>query len=462
MNRKYTLIAVTTASFLTPFMGSALNLAVPAIGQEFGSDVYLLGWVMTGYLLASAVFLLPLGRLSDILGRKKIFTGGIVFFAISTFFCGWAWSLPSLIVMRIVQGMSASMIFATAIPILTLTFSPQERGMVLGINSGAIYTGLSLGPVVGGVINHHLGWQSIFFLTAGVAALVLYFVLRHMSGECPEVTDEKFDYIGAILYAIALVSVIYGSSSLAKWNGAIVFLLSGLVIMVCFVVYEMRQKFPLMDIALIRKNIVFAFSNLAALINYSATYAIGFLLSLYLQVSRGFDSQIAGIILLSQPILQALFSPFAGKLSDRIEPRYVATFGMILTTVGLFIFSFLSAETPLWFIIFNLALQGIGFAFFAAPNNNAIMSSVAKKEYGVASAVLGTMRIVGQSFSMVLMTLITTYYLGVVSISPLYAELITKSTRVSFLIFALICCGGIFASMARGNLETKGSKESNN
>lgn len=460
MKRKYTLIAITTASFLIPFMGSALNLAVPTIGQEFGGDIYLLGWVMNAYLLASAVFLLPLGRLSDIVGRKKIFTGGIVFFALTTFLCGLAWSLPSLIIFRIIQGLSSAMIFATAIPILTLTYSPQERGMALGFNSAAVYTGLSLGPVIGGVINHHLGWQYIFFLTAVIALLVLYFVLRHMSGEWQGITGEKFDYVGAILYGIGLVFVIYGSSSLAKWGGAVAFLLIGLALMVSFVFYELRQKHPLLEIGLIRKNVVFAFSNLAALANYSATFAIGFLLSLYLQVARGFDSQLAGLILLSQPILQALFSPFAGKLSDRIEPRIVATWGMILTTVGLFVLSFISRETPLWFIILNLAMQGVGFAFFAAPNNNAIMTSVEKKEYGVASAVLGTMRIVGQSFSMVLMTLVSSYYLGQLSISPLYGDLVIKSTRVSFFIFALVCFGGIFASMARGNLEKNGSQES--
>ncbi|MGI6144294.1 MAG: MFS transporter [Clostridia bacterium] len=458
-NRKYILIAVTTSSFMTPFMVSSLNLAIPSIGEEFGGDVYALSWVITGYLLASAVFLLPWGRLSDIVGRKKIFTTGIMFFVFSTFLCGLSWSLQSLLIFRIAQGIFSAMFFATSIPILTLSFSPQERGRVLGINSAAVYTGLSLGPVIGGWLNHHLGWQYIFFLTAGLAFLVLYFVLRYMSGEWLGVKGEKFDYTGSVLYGIALVAIMYASSSLAKWNGAIILLISGLIIMVCFVFYELRQKCPLIDVGLFKKNTVFAFSNLAALINYSATYAIGFLISLYLQVARGFDSQIAGLILLSQPVLQALFSPFAGRLSDRIEPRIVATFGMSITTIGLFIFSFLTAETPLWFLVVNLALQGIGFAFFAAPNNNAIMTAVEKKEYGVASAVLGTMRIVGQSLSMVLMTLVTSIYLGQVNISPVYSELITKSTRVSFLIFALICCGGIFASGARGNLEKKECKE---
>jgi EmrB/QacA subfamily drug resistance transporter len=461
LTKKYTLIATTAASFLTPFMSSALNLAIPTIGQQFASDVYLLSWVTTSYLLASAVFLLPWGRLSDLVGRKKILIGGVLLFTLTSLFCGLSWSLPSLLAFRIVQGISAAMIYATAIPILTLTFSPQERGRVLGINSASVYTGLSLGPVLGGVINHYLGWPCIFFLASVGGIVVLYFLLRYMSGEWFGAAEEKFDGKGAFLYGIGLLVFMYGASSLVRWEGALYLFILGFLMLVCFVFYELRQKFPLIHLGLFKKNVAFAFSNLAALINYSATYAVGFLISIYLQVVRGVDSQFAGLILLSQPVLQALFSPFAGRLSDRIEPRIVASVGMTMTTIGLFVFSFLSAQTALWFLIINLALLGIGFAFFAAPNNNAIMSSVEKKEYGVASAVLGTMRLIGQCLSMALMTLITTHYLGKVSLSPIYGGLFTKSMRVSFFVFALICCGGVFASLARGELARKEDKESN-
>lgn len=450
MSKKYTLIAVTAASFLTPFMSSAVNLAIPAIGQQFNGDMYQLSLVATSYLLASAAFLLPFGRLSDLVGRRKVFASGIIMFTLTSFLCGLAWSLESLIAFRIFQGIGGAMLFATSISILTLIFSPLERGKVLGINAAAVYTGLSLGPVLGGTINHYLGWHYIFFFTALAGLLVFYFVFRYMNGEWIGAREEKFDKKGAVFYGVGLVAFMYGASSLARWEGAIYLFVLGLVVLVYFIFYELRQPFPLIQLSIFRKNIAFAFSSLAALISYSATYAVGFLLSLDLQIVRGFDSQLAGLILLCQPIFQAVFSPFAGRLSDRVEPRIVASLGMAVTTVGLFFFAFLSENTPLSFIIINLALLGIGFAFFASPNNNAIMSSVEKKEYGVASAVLGTMRLLGQSFSMALMTLVSTIYLGKVSIAS-NNELLSKSTGISFLLFTIISFGGIFASMISGN-----------
>lgn len=450
--KSITLLILTVASFLTPFMASAMNLAIPIIGQQFQSDVYLLSFISTSYLLASTAFLLPLGRLSDIVGKRKIFVAGIALFTFTSFLCGLAWSIHALIVFRVFQGMAAAMIFATSVSILTLVFSPQERGRVFGINSAAVYIGLSLGPVVGGTITHHLGWRFIFFLTALVGFGVFLLERQYLKGEWISAGGARFDLRGAFYYGLGVTAFMYGASSLARWSGAIYVFALGLAVFIYFVLYQLKQGNPLIHLNIFRRNVTFAFSSLAALISYSATYAVTFLLSLHLQIVRGLDAQMAGMLLLGQPALQALFSPFAGKLSDRVEPRIVASFGMALTTLGLFFFIFLTADTPWGFLLINLGLLGIGFAFFASPNNNAIMSSVEKQEYGVASAILGTMRQLGQSLSMALMTFITTLYLGTVTITPEYGDLLVKSTRVSFILFTLLCIGGIFASLARGKL----------
>lgn len=452
MNKKLTLLVLTAASFLTPFMGSAINLAIPAIGQQFKSDVYLLSFISTSYLLASTAFLLPLGRLSDIVGKRKIFVWGIALFSFASLLCGFGWSMQSLIVFRTIQGIASAMIFATSVSILTSVFPPEERGRVFGINSAAVYLGLSLGPVIGGSITHYLGWRYIFFLTTLISFLVLLLERKYLRKEWISAGGEHFDARGALYYTLGVGAFMYGASSLVRWSGAIYIFAVGLSIMIYFVYHELKEEAPLIHLKLFCRNITFAFSSLAALISYSATAAVAFLLSLHLQIVRGLDAQTAGMVLLCQPVLQALFSPFAGRLSDRVEPRIVASLGMLITTVGLFFFSFLTAETPGWLLMLNFALLGIGFAFFASPNNNAIMSSVEKKEYGVASAVLGTMRLLGQSFSMALMTFIMTLYLGTVTITPAYSDLLVKSTRVSFIVFTLICFGGIFASLARGKL----------
>jgi MFS family permease len=199
-------------------------------------------------------------------------------------------------------------------------------------------------------------------------------------------------------------------------------------------------------------NRTFTFSNLAALINYSATFAVSFLLSLYLQYIKGLPPQSAGMVLVAQPFVMTVFSPLAGRLSDRVEPRVVASIGMTLTTIGLILFTFLDNETSLAFIVFNLILLGFGFAMFSSPNTNAIMTSVEKRYYGIASGTLGTMRLVGQMLSMGIAMLLFAIFIGRAQITPEYYSLFIESVNVAFMIFSVLCFIGIFASLARGKV----------
>lgn len=452
--KKYTLLVAMGASFLTPFMGSAINLAVPSIGRDFNSSAILLSWVVTSYLLSSAAFLVPFGRLADIVGRKKIFLAGVAAFSLFSLLCGLARSIESLIIFRILQGVGSAMIFGTGMAILTSVFPPQERGRVLGLNVAVVYTGLSLGPVLGGWMNHNLGWQSIFYFNALVGILILFFTVSRLAGEWAGARGESFDFTGAVLYSAGLVMFMYGISSIATSAWAGYFLAAGLAVMAGFVRYEIRVAQPVLNMRLFTGNATFAFSNLAALINYSATFAVGFLLSLHLQVVMGYNSQIAGLILLAQPVIMALLSPFAGRLSDRVEPRVVSSWGMALTTMGLLVFCFISSSTPIWLVMGNLGLLGTGFALFSSPNSNAVMGSVEKRFYGVASSALGTMRLTGQAVSMAIVTLIIAFFVGNVKLGPEYSELLIRSSRTAFIVFTVLCFAGIFASLARGNVRT--------
>lgn len=455
--KRHALLVITMASFLTPFMGSAVNLAIPSIGKEFSSGALLLSWVVTSYLLASAAFLVPFGRLADIIGRKKIFILGIIFFSFSSFLCGVAWSIEVLIVFRLFQGIGSAMIFGTGMAILTSVFQPHERGKALGINVATVYTGLALGPVLGGIMNQYLGWQFIFYSVVPIGITIILLAVLKLKGEWAGARGERFDFTGAALYTVGLTSFMYGVSSISSSLWAKHILVIGLVIMLLFIRYEMQIEFPILNVNLFSKNVVFAFSNLAALINYSATAAVGFLLSLHLQVLMGFDSRTAGLILLSQPVIMALLSPFAGMLSDHVEPRIVSSLGMALTTLGLLFLIFISLHTPIWFIVIDLMLLGMGFALFSSPNSNAVMASVEKRFYGVASSTLGTMRLTGQAVSMAIVTLIIALFIGNVELSPVYADAIIKSMNVLFIIFTVICFGGIFASLARGNINENSS-----
>ncbi len=444
------LFVAATAAFLTPFMGSSINIALPSIGGEFGSGAVTLSWISTIYLLAAAMFLVPLGRLADIYGRKKVFLSGMIGYTVMSLLCGLATSETMLIAVRALQGITDAMMFGTATAIVTSVYPPAERGRALGISVAAVYAGLAFGPAIGGFITQYLGWRHIFFLTTILGALVVALTVWKMRGEWAEARGQKMDVLGSTLYAVALLAIMYGFRVLPDLTGGWL-MLAGVACLGVFVIVESRTPSPVLHISLFR-NVTFALSNLSALINYAATFALGFLLSLYLQYLKGLDPHAAGLILLIQPVVQAILSPLAGRLSDRIEPRIVSSIGMALTTAGLALASALDARATLGHVVGILVLCGLGFALFSSPNTNAIMGSVSRVHYGVAAATTAAMRLIGQMLSMGVAALIIAVFLGQARVTPDRYPAFLMSFRFSFLIFSSLCLAGIFASLARGKL----------
>ncbi len=448
-NKNTVLIVATLAAFLTPFMSSSINIALPAIGKEFGIDAILLSWIATSYLLTTAMFLVPLGKLSDSQGRKKIFTWGLLLYSLSSFLCAISTSVAWLLCFRVLQGIGSAMLFSTGTAIVTSVFTAGERGKALGINVGTTYLGLSLGPVLGGWLTQHFGWRSIFLSNVPLGLIALVLVFWKIKGEWAEAQAEGFDFAGSLIYSISLLVAMYGLSLLPAPGGAWL-VGAGILGILVFVWWENKIANPVLNIELFRKNKIFTFSNLAALINYSATSAVGFLLSLYLQYIKMLTPQEAGWILIFQPAVMAFFSPIAGRLSDKIEARVLASSGMAIITVGLVLLAFLKTQTTLVFITVCLILLGFGFALFSSPNTNAIMSSVEKQFYGVAAATLATMRLTGQLLSMGIVMLIFAVNMGKVQLTPAYYPQFLLSTKTALIIFAVLCFLGIFASLARG------------
>jgi EmrB/QacA subfamily drug resistance transporter len=449
--RRAALLVATLSAFLTPFMASSVLIALPTIGREFGVDAVVLGWVVTAFILAAAVFLLPFGRLADIHGRKRVYAGGVTVFTVASLLCGLAPSAGLLIGFRALQGVGSTMMFGTGTAILTSVYPAGERGWVLGVNVAAVYLGLSLGPPLGGLLTGHLGWRSIFFVCVPAGAVVLGLIHRHLKGEWAEARGERFDLVGACLSGVGLILLVSGLSTVSGGRSVGLIALAAIAF-AAFIRWESRVASPMLSMELFRGNPVFAFSNLAALIHYNATFGVSFLLSLYLQEVRGFGPQAAGLVLLCQPALMAAGSPFAGRLSDRVEPRTVASAGMTMTAAALAGFAFLGGETPIALIAGNLVLLGIGYSLFSSPNTNAVMGSVGKRDYGVASATLGTMRLTGNLLSMGVATLLLGLFLGRQQITPALHASFLQAVRVAFGVFAVLCVGGIFASLARGKV----------
>lgn len=449
--KKITLAVTTLTAFLIPFLGSSTNIALPRIGQELGIDTIVLSWIATSYILAAAVFLLPLGKLSDTVGRKKIFLMGLFIFAAASLFCAISFDAISLIAFRVIQGFGGSMLFATSMAIVISAFPPEERGRVLGLNVAAVYLGLSVGPFIGGFFTEHLGWRSLFYLNLLLSTVALIMSRRHLEDDPLPAAKQAFDWTGTFIYCVSLILLMYGAAHLTETNGKIS-AVTGIAGLLAFFWLEHKVANPLLELALFRSNPVFVYSNIAALINYMATFALSFILSLYLQYIRALSPQEAGLVMMAQPIVQAVFSPMAGRLSDRIEPRLVASSGMVMTIIGLLGFVFLNETTSLAWIIINLMFFGLGFALFSSPNTNAVMSAVDKRLYGIASATVGTMRLIGQTFSMAVAMFVISIYMGHARPLPENYPVFMNALQTLFVVFVVICLLGLLASLVRGNV----------
>jgi len=441
--KRISLISVALASFLTPFIGASLNIALPPIGKDFNLNAVTLGWVANSFLLAAAIFLVPFGRLADIYGRKKVFALGVLTFSGASILAGVSNSATLIIASRTIQGLGGAMIAATTVAILTSVFRPGERGKAFGINVSAVYIGLTLGPFLGGILIQHLGWRSIFFFIALAGLLVSALVVLKLKTEWADAKGESFDYTGTVLFGLSLFMIMYGFSTLPG-KIAIILLIFGGILIAIFVKHESKIENPVLNVSLFTGNKFFAFSNFAVFFLYSASFAIGFLLSLYLQYVKALSPQTTGLILLSQPLIMALFSPVTGKISDRANPVLIASSGSALVTLGLLSFSFVNGNSSILFIILSLITVGAGYALFSSPNTNALMSSVERKYIGMTSGTLATMRRLGQMTSIAIATLMFSMIIGKNKISAENISLFIKSIRFAFITFTIL---GIIATV---------------
>ncbi|MDR1859361.1 MAG: MFS transporter [Bacteroidales bacterium] len=448
MNKYRILFVVCITSALVPFSGNSINLALPAIAADLQMDAVSLGWVVTAMMLPSAIFQIPLGKLGDIIGRKRLLLTGVVLFSAAAAGCALVTAGAWLLVLRAVQGVASAMLFGVSMAIITSVFPPQERGKALGINTGFVYFSLAAGPFFGGMLTHYLGWRSIFWVTAGAGLVAVAGILLFMKAEWTDAKDERFDWRGTLVYAVAITGIVYGFAKLPATVGFSA-LAVGLVALAGFVFLEKRHTTPLFNINMFMGNRVFRMSLVAALINYAATFAVGFMLSLYLQYIRGFDAQQAGWLLLVQPVFMAVFSPLAGRWSDRYNAGRIATVGMAVIVVCLALLILLTPHTPLPLLIAVLLTLGMGFALFSSPNVNVIMGSVERRYLGLASATAGTMRLVGQAISMGITMMMLSLFIGYKQLAATDSVALMRCLRYAFAVFTLICILGVYTSAVR-------------
>ena len=452
------LLIISITSFMGTFLISSINIALPSIEKSLGMDAVMLSWVVTSFLLSTAMFLLPVGRWGDNSGIGKLYKIGLIIFTLGSIACALAPTGKWLIVARFFQGIGAAFTNTTGQAILVSAFPPQHRGRVIGISVSSVYLGLSFGPFFGGMLTQQLGWHSIFVVSALLGLISTLIAFRFLDKD--EVQHNKsgnMDFKGLITFMLGLVCLVYGSSQIPDTKGWLI-MGGGLLSLVLFWIIETKEKIPVIDTKMYTKNRLFAYSNLAALINYCATAAIVFFLSLYLQKVQQLTPQQAGLILIAQPIMMTVFSPFVGRLSDKFEARYFATIGMAMCSIGLAAMAFLTSDTPHWIIVSILLWVGLGFALFSSPNMNIIMSSVDRSQYGQASGSAASMRIIGQIISMTIVTLLFAGMFGGNGINEVTNSIFLKAMKWGFLTFAGISLVGIYFSVKRSPHQTSPSR----
>lgn len=435
----------------TPMMLSAANVALPSIARELGIHAVMLSWIPMAYLMASAMFVLIFGRLADMFGRKRIFVMGTTSVVLTSFLAAYSVNGEMLIVARFLQGVSAAMLYATQIAIVSSVFPPAKRGHAIGMTVAMIYLGLTCGPIIGGYLIDNFGWRSSFIFHVPLSFIVLYYALFKVEGDWHSESRGKFDINGSIIYSMSILLLCVGVSTLPD-NLSYIAILCGIVGMVIFFNLSHRIENPIFDVRLFFTNRVFTLSCLASLIMYTATYANVVLIGLYLQYLKDISATNAGLFMMIQPLTMAIFSSFIGKLSDRVEPRIIASSGMSVTIVGLIMLAFMDGQSNYHYLIAALIITGLGFSLFSSPNANAIMSAVEKRFYGTAAGSIATMRVLGQMSSMILVTLMFALVIGQVEIKPENYPALQTAIHYCFTISALLCLPGILLSLARGSI----------
>lgn len=440
------------AAWVAAFTTTSINIALPSIQTEFHLGVMALGWLTLSYGVVSAVFLLPFGKIGDRYGRHLLFLIGLTIFSLSSVALIYADTYHGLLVFRAAQGVGAAMMWSTSIAMVTLAYPPHKRGWAMGVSVAASYLGQTTGPALGGVIVYNLGWRNLFLVTACFSFLTLGLdVLLLRGAEWREERLTGFDWAGSTVYAFALSALLLGLSWLPLKPGVIL-LFGGIAGLALFVWWETRARSPVVDFRIFRGNRVFAFSSLTALISYSSVWAVTFLMSLYLQFIKGLNAQTSGLVLIAAVALQCVFSPLGGRLSDRIQPRWIVSAGMVLCGIGLFLLCFLRADTSYWYIVLALCLLGLGSALFSGPNQNSIMGSVKRRHAGFASASIATVRIVGISLSIAVATLIMALIVGRHDIQPDDYPNLLAAVRTAFAFFTAGSIVAVLISLARGKM----------
>jgi EmrB/QacA subfamily drug resistance transporter len=454
-NRKWwTLVAVAFGLFMIMLDNTVVNVALPSIRADLGISISELEWIVNAYALTFGVLLLTGGKLADLLGRRAIFIAGLVIFTGASLWCGLAGGAASLIAARTVQGVGAALMNPATLSIITATFPPRQRGTAIGIWAGVSALALAIGPLVGGVLTEKISWSWIFFINVPIGVLAVV-AARLLIDETKDTSHEqRLDLPGLVASAVGLFALTYGliETNTHAWGSTRVLVLFAIaaVSLVVFVILELRQRLPMLDLSLFRDS-TFSGANATMALVGLAMFGIFFYNSLFLQNVLRYSAIKTGATFLPMTVLIILVAPAAGRISDRIGPRWLMGAGMTLLTGSLLLFATLDEQSTFWNILPGLLVGGFGMAITMAPTTSAAMGSVPVDKAGVGSAVINSMRQVGGSLGVAIMGTLVATEVTVSQFNPRYpAQFVDGYHRALFVGAAILLAGAFVAVLTVG------------
>jgi EmrB/QacA subfamily drug resistance transporter len=457
-NRKWwTLGAVSIGLFMIMLDNTVVNVALPSIQRDLGARLSELEWIVSGYALTFAALILTGGKLADLLGRRRIYVVGLVIFAGSSLACALAPSAGVLIGARVVQGVGAALMNPATLSIITSTFPPRQRGTAIGIWVGVSASALAIGPLVGGLLTEHAGWSSIFYVNVPIGAVAIAATLLFVRESKDTSTEQRPDLPGLVTSGLGLFALTFAliEGNTHGWTSSLILgaFAVAAVSLAAFVLLELRQRLPMLDVTLFR-NRTFTGANTVLLLVSLAMFGVFFFMSLYMQNILGYSAVQAGAAFIPMTILVVLLSPLVGRISDRVGSRWLMTGGMTLVGLQLLYFSTLGVHESYWALVPGMLLGGIGMPSVMTPSSAAAMSGIPNDKAGVGSAVLNSSRQVGGSVGIALMGAIMAHEIGGSSTAASF----THGLSVGLVVAAVIAFSG--AALAAALVRSHAAGES--
>jgi EmrB/QacA subfamily drug resistance transporter len=440
--------------FMATLDGSIVNLALPVLTDFFKTDITTIMWVVMAYLLTITSLLLSLGRISDMVGRKIIFAGGLAVFTLGSGLCAFSTTEGQLILFRIFQGIGAAMLMATGIAIITHAFPPSERGQAMGLIGTVVAIGSMTGPMLGGFLIQRIGWQSIFYINIPVGIVGTIMALKVLHND-EKSKGQSFDIPGALTLFISLISLLLALSDGQEkgWGSSFIILLfiSSVVFFIIFINIEIRSKQPILNIGHFR-NKQFAAANISALISFMAMFSVILLMPFLLLKELNYLPEKAGLVFMAVPLVMSVVSPLSGWLSDRTNSHVLSSIGIGIATLSILSLGYLNGESSFMDVAIRLSFLGLGMGLFQPPNNSIIMGSLPKEQLGIAAGIMGTMRNIGMVIGVAISGAVFSnryvfYGNNKISFLPAFHD--------TFVVSAIICGIAVVVSLVRSRSKSE-------